>query len=392
MKPVSSVVYEGKGNPTELIPLVDLKRQYATIKPEIDEAIARVLARTDFIMGEDVHLFEGEFARFCGAKYAVGVASGTAALHLALLACGVGPGDEVITTPFTFIATTEAISHCGAWPVFADIDPNYYTIDPAQIEQKITSRTKAVVPVHLYGQPADMAPIMELAQAYNLKVIEDAAQAHGAEYRLQRVGSVGNAACFSFYPGKNLGAYGDAGMVTTNDEEIAHHVRLLRNHGRESKYEHLMEGYGERLDTLQAAILRVKLRHLEAWIQARRERARWYNEALAGSRLGLPQERPGSRHVYHLYVVRASQRDDLAAHLKGQGITTGIHYPIPLHLQPAYQAHRYCRGEFPISEAVALEVLSLPLFAELGPGEVETVFRALVHFQPSDAKDVSHVR
>jgi dTDP-4-amino-4,6-dideoxygalactose transaminase len=317
------------------------------------------------------------------------VASGTAALHLALLACGVGPGDEVITTPFTFIATTEAISHCGARPVFVDIDAGYYTIAPAKIEAKITPRTKAIIPVHLYGQPADMTPIMEIARAYGLKVIEDAAQAHGAEYRGQRVGSIGDAACFSFYPGKNLGAYGDAGMVTTNDEEIAHQVRLLRDHGRKSKYEHLVEGYGERLDTLQAAILRVKLRHLEDWNEARRERARWYDEMLAGSGLGLPQERPGSRHVYHLYVVRTPQRDGLAAHLKAQGIATGMHYPIPLHVQPAYSHLVSITGDSSMAECAAREVLSLPMFPELTLQEVEEIVRVIGRFfSPSLAAEL----
>ena len=367
-----------------MIPFVDLKVQYDSIKDEIDEAIQKVLNNTSFIMGEELKKFEEEFARFCNVKYAIGVANGSDALILALRACEIGEGDEVITVPHTFIATTEAISNVGGKVVFVDIDPKTYTIDIAKIEEKINERTKAIIPVHLYGQPADMDPIMKLAKKYNLKVIEDAAQAHGAEYKGKKVGSIGDVACFSFYPGKNLGAYGDAGMVVTNNEEIAEKVKLLRNHGRiTKKYEHDIEGYSSRLDNLQAAILRVKLRHLNKWNESRRENAKKYNKLLNNiGGITTPYEANYAKHVYHLYVIGVEKegRDKLREELKSKGIATGIHYPIPLHLQPAYNYLGYKRGDFPITEKASQEIISLPMFAELSDEQIEEIVKIIRNY------------
>lgn len=360
-----------------MIPLVDLKAQYAAVQPEIDAAIRRVVSKADFILGEEVDSFEKEFAAFCQAKYCVGVASGTAALHLALRACGIGPEDEVITTPHTFIATAEAISQTGARPVFVDIEPDGYNLDPAQIEAALTPRTKAILPVHLYGQPANMKPILEIARRHGLRVIEDAAQAHGAEHCGRPVGTWSDVACFSFYPAKNLGAYGDGGAVTTNDPKIADTVRLLRNHGRSEKYEHLVQGYGERLDALQAAILRAKLPHLADWNARRRHHAQYYRQLLRGLSEVLPQEQVDTTPVYHLFVIRTSDRDRLQAHLKAQGIQTGIHYPIPLHLQPAYQHLGYGEGVFPLTEEAARRVLSLPMYPELSDEQIGRIVAAV---------------
>jgi len=337
----------------------------------------RVFNNSAFILGREVEEFEIEYAAFCGASYCVGVASGTAALHLALLACGVGPSDEVITTPLTFIATAEAVSHCGAVPVFADIDPQTCNIDPAKIEATITDRTKAILPVHLYGQPADMDPIRSIARRYGLKVIEDAAQAHGAQYKGKRTGTLGDVACFSFYPGKNLGAYGDAGAVVTNDPGIAQQVRLLRDHGRESKYDHLVVGYGERLDALQAAILRVKLRYLDRWNEARRDAARRYGDLLQSLPVGLPVEMAGAQSVYHLFVIQLARRNDVEECMKGEGIGVGIHYPVPLHLQPAYKNLPGPTRALPQSEKAASQVLSLPLHSDLTEEVQLRVFESL---------------
>lgn len=347
------------------IQLVDLKAQYAIIQPEIDAAIERVLSNTSFILGKEVAQFEAQFAEYVNAKGAVGVASGTAALQLALLACGVGPGDEVITTAHTFIATAEPISQVGAKPVFADIEADTYNLDPALVEKMITSRTKAIMPVHLYGQPARLDDFRDLATRHNLWLIEDAAQAHGAEYREQRCGSIGDLACFSFYPGKNLGAYGDAGAVTSNSDELLSKVRKLRDHGRTSKYEHDEIGFGERLDGLQGAILGAKLPHLEAWTAKRRAHASLYNELLNGRDVVTPYESPDVRHVYHLYVIRTPRRDEVLAQLKSKGINAGVHYPIPLHRQPAYIKQGYGSVSLPVTEKAAKEVLSLPLYPEL---------------------------
>ena len=383
------------------IPLVDLKAQYQAIKPEIDAAIARVIGHCGFILGEEVRRFEADFAAFCDlpASAAVGVDSGTAALHLALLACGVGPGDdetpsrltsrhggrdgvsEVIVPSHTFIATASNISHLGARPVFVDIDLDTYNLDPAKIEAAITPCTRAIIPVHLYGQPADMAPILDIARRHGLRVIEDAAQAHGATYRGQKVGGLGDVGIFSFYPGKNLGAYGDAGMLVSRDPQIADTARLLRDHGRRDKYEHLIEGYNYRLDALQAAILGAKLPHLGAWNAQRRHHAAAYNAALADLELVRPIEAPDRTHVYHLYVVRVERRDELLAYLKVQGIGAGVHYPIPLHRQPAYRHLGYRPGDFPATERAANEVLSLPMYPELTPAQIAEVAAAIADFQ-----------
>ena len=367
------------------IPLVDLKTQHLALQDEIDDAIGRVIADSAFILGEEVASFEREFAHFCQAKYAIGVSSGTSALHLALIACGVSPGDEVITTPFTFIATAEAISHIGAKPVFVDIEPDSYTIDPTKIEAAITSRTKAILPVHLYGQSAEVEPILEIAGQHGLKVVEDAAQAHGAEYRGKRVGTLGNVTCFSFYPGKNLGALGDGGAIVTNDEEIAETVGLLRNHGRQEKYTHLLVGYNYRLDAIQAAILRVKLKWLEDWNHKRRQHADSYRNLLGSFELVLPYQKEHCLPVFYVFVVRCKRRDALAQWLKKQGIETGIHYPLPLHLQPAYQHLNYQKGDFPIAEQVADEVLSLPMFPELTESQIEEVVAAIRSFRLQQA-------
>jgi dTDP-4-amino-4,6-dideoxygalactose transaminase len=363
------------------IPLVDLKAQYAAIKPEIDAAMQRVVDNTQFILGKEVSEFEKNFAAFCRASHCVGTDSGTAALHLALLICDVKPGDEVITTTHTFVATAEVISLIGARPVLVDIDPRTYNIDPNAIEHAITPRTRAIIPVHLYGQPAEMDAILDLARKHNLRVIEDAAQAHGAEYRGRRAGSLGDVACFSFYPGKNLGAYGDAGALVTNDADLAARARMLRDHGRRDKYEHLIVGYGYRLDALQAAILGAKLPHLDAWNARRRELADCYTELLSNGDLELPYCPPHITSVYHIYCIRHKNRDGLQKHLKARGIETGIHYPIPLHLQPVYQNLGYQRGDFPHTEKAAGEILSLPMYPELTDAQVEMIVEAVKEFR-----------
>lgn len=347
------------------VQLVDLGAQYRSIRPEIDAAIQRVLDTTSFILGDEVHRFETAWARHVGAGGAVGVSSGTAAIELALRALGVRPGDEVITAAHTFIATAEAITNAGARPVFADIDPATFAIDPDHVEDLITPRTRAVLPVHLYGHPADMGALMDIAARRDLWVIEDAAQAHGAAIGRRPVGSIGHLACFSFYPGKNLGAYGDAGAVTGNDPVVLDRVRRLRDHGRTTKYEHVEVGFAERIDALQAAILAAKLPHLEAWTEARRRHARRYVELLSEAGVTVPTEQRGVRHVYHLFVVRSGRRDDLLEHLREAGVMAGIHYPIPLHRQPAYVALGYGDVSLPHTERAAAEVLSLPIYPEL---------------------------
>ena len=364
----------------EFIPVVDLKAQYAAIKPEVDTAIQRVLAHAQYIQGPEVRSFEEAFARFVGAEAAIGVASGTAALHLALLACGIGPGDEVITTPFTFYATAEAINQAGAMPVFVDIAPDTCNLDPTKIEAAITPRTRAIIPVHLYGQSADMDEILSIARQHGLRVIEDAAQAHAAEHHGRRCGSLGDLACFSFYPSKNLGCYGDGGMVTGSDPELLARIRRLRDHGRVGKYEHVELGWGSRLDALQAAILGAKLPHLERWTAQRRAAAARYNDLLAGAEVVTPTARPYNRHVYYCYVIRAPRRDALAAHLTAQGIDTVVHYPIPMHLQPAYREMGLGPGTFPVAEAAAQQVLSLPMFPEISPDQQQRVAGAVRSF------------
>jgi dTDP-4-amino-4,6-dideoxygalactose transaminase len=353
----------------------ELRSQYASIREEIDAAIARVLERGWFILGPEVEAFEAEFAAYCGARYGIGVGSGTEALHLALWACGVGPGDEVITVAHTAVPTINAISLTGARPVFVDVDPATYTMDPAAAAAAVTPRTRALLPVHLYGHPADMAPLRELAERHGLWLIEDAAQAHGARYRGARVGTLGHLAAFSFYPTKNLGAYGDGGMVVTNDATLAGRVRRLRNYGQSDRYHHEVLGLNSRLDELQAAVLRVKLRHLDAWTAARRERAARYTAALG--RAIPPAEAPWAQHVYHLYVVRVPQRAAVQEALARAGIGTLIHYPVPAHLQRAYAFLGVARGSLPVTERLAEEVLSLPLYPELPLAQVDEVAATL---------------
>ena len=361
-----------------MIPFVDLKTQYLSIKNEIDTAVLKVLESTQFVLGNEVKAFEKEFADYCNADYGIAVNTGTSALHLALLAAGISAGDEVITVPFTFVATTAAICYTGATPVFVDIDPVSYTIDITQIEKAITERTKAILPVHLYGQPADMEPILDIARRHGLVVIEDAAQAHGAEYKGQRVGSIGDIGCFSFYPGKNLGAYGEGGMAVTNNPEYAQTMGMLRDWGQERRYHHVLKGYNYRMDGIQGAILRVKLRYIEAWTEGRRTHAAKYDQLLASSGVSIPAVMPYSRHVYHVYAVRSPERDALQQSLQEQEIQTGIHYPIPVHLQPAYADLGYKSGDFPHSEAASREVLSLPMYAELGTESQTQVAKAVI--------------
>lgn len=364
----------------QTIPLVDLHAQYVPLRAEILAAIGGVLDGMQLFLGENVQGFEAEFAEYCGTRYAVGLGSGTEALHLALIACGMGPGDQVITVSHTFIATVEAIYLTGATPVLVDIDPETYTIDVSQIEEKITSNTKAIIPVHLYGQPADMDPILAIAEKHGLVVVEDACQAHGAEYKGKRTGSLGNVGCFSFYFSKNLGAYGEAGICVTNDPEIARHLRMLRDHGSEEKYYHSMMGVNARLDEIQAAILRVKLRRLDEWNDARRSSAYLYNELLIDSPVVTPNEVEYARHVYHLYVIRTSQRDKLQAYLRERGIATGIHYPVPIHLQTAWRRGNHQTESLPITERYAREILSLPMFPEMTAEQVTSVVNAINTF------------
>jgi dTDP-4-amino-4,6-dideoxygalactose transaminase len=360
-----------------VIPFVDLKAQYASIKDEVNAAIQGVLESCQFTLGSEVAAFEQEFAAYCQAKHGIGVNTGTSALHLALLAAGVKAGDEVITVPFTFVATVSAIYYTGARPVFVDIDPRSFNMDVTALEAAITDKTKVILPVHLYGQSADMDPILEIARKHGLVVIEDAAQAHGAEYKGRRTGSMGDMGCFSFYPGKNLGAYGEGGMVVTNNADYARTIRMLRDWGAERKYEHVLKGYNYRLEGIQGAVLRVKLRYLEAWTEARRSAAACYDRLLAGSGVPTPSAMPYARHVYHIYAVRSQRRRAWQQALQEEGIQTGIHYPIPVHLLPAYADLGYRAGQFPQAEKAAAEVLSLPMYPELTTAQCETVCRAV---------------
>jgi dTDP-4-amino-4,6-dideoxygalactose transaminase len=359
------------------VPFVDLRAQYHSIKAEVDSAVLAVLDSTQFVLGPAVAAFEESFAAYCSTQFALGVNSGTSALHLALLACGVGPGDEVITTPHTFIATVSAVDYCGATPVFVDIDPATFCIDPARLEAAITERTKVILPVHLYGRPCDMGPIMDVARRHGLRVVEDAAQAHGAEYAGRRVGSIGDLGCFSFYPGKNLGAYGEGGAVTTNDPDLAERVRVLRDWGAAVKYHHDLKGFNYRLEGVQGAVLGVKMAHIERWTELRRAAAARYDTALAGSAVTPPSRPATDRHVYHVYAVRHPRRDALQAHLHGLGVGTGIHYPIPVHLQGAFAELGLGAGSFPHAEAAASEVLSLPMFPELTDEQTAEVVAAV---------------
>jgi dTDP-4-amino-4,6-dideoxygalactose transaminase len=362
-----------------MVPFVDLKAQYRVIKQEIDAAITGVVESAHFVLGPEVEAFESEFAAYLGVRHCIGVNSGTAAVQLALMAAGIGAGDEVIVPANSFFASAEAVSTAGATPVFVDADPVSYTIDVGQVEGAITDRTRAILPVHLYGQPADLDPVLEIAERHQLLVIEDAAQAHGAEYKGRRVGGFGQAGCFSFYPGKNLGAYGEAGAVVTNDEEIAKLARLLRDHGSARKYQHDLIGYNFRLEAIQGAVLRVKLRHLDHWNQLRRDRADRYNNLLRDTDLILPREQSFARHIYHLYVVQSECRDNLQQKLAAAGVQTVMHYPIPIHLQPAYQSLGYAEGAFPETEKLCRRVLSLPMFPELSDAQQDEVMQAIKH-------------
>lgn len=365
------------------IPFVDLKSQYRQIKDEVDPAVLAVMQRGDFILGGAVAEFERTFAEYCGVKYCVGVDSGYSALEMIIRAYDIGPGDEVITAANTFIATTLAISNAGAVPVLVDCDPATYNIDASKIEAAITSRTRAIMPVHLYGQVADMDAIRAIARKHNLLVFEDAAQASGARYKGRMAGSLGDAAAFSFYPGKNLGAYGDGGAVTTDNADIAEKLRLLRNIGQKVKYFHEVKGYNHRLDTMQAAVLSVKLPYLDVWNTSRRRAAATYADLLAGLPIVTPQTADYADHIFHLYVVRVADRESLMDYLKEKGIATGLHYPIPIHLQPAYAELGYERGDFPITEAYAETILSLPIFAELDDEKVAYVAGAIRDFLTS---------
>jgi dTDP-4-amino-4,6-dideoxygalactose transaminase len=361
-----------------MIPFIDLKAQYHSIKDEIDDAIKNVLESCQFALGEEVFNFEAEFASECGSSHAIAVNSGTSALHLALLAAGIGPGDEVITVPYTFVGTIAAICYTGAYPVLVDIEPRSYTIAVDQIEKAITDKTKAILPVHLYGQAADMDPIMEIAKRHHLVVIEDACQAYGAEYKGKRVGGIGDLACFSFYPGKNLGAYGEGGITLTNNAAYARTIRMLRQWGQEERYVHLLRGFNYRMDGIQGAVLRVKLKHIEAWTEARRRCAQKYNDLLSETNLVTPIETENNRHVYYLYTVRVSNREALSKALKAENIEALIHYPIPVHLQPAYLDLGYTAGAFPCSEEVAKEVISLPLYPEMKDSALQTVSDVII--------------
>jgi len=360
-----------------MIPLVDLKAQYHSIKVEVDAAVAGVLESSQFILGQEVAAFEEEFAAYCGARFGVGVNSGTSALHLALLAAGVGPGDEVITTPFTFVATAAAIYYCGAKPVYADIDPVTFNLNADQVEARITPRTKAIVPVHLYGQPADMDPILDIGRRHKLFVIEDAAQAHGAEYKGRRAGSMGDLGCFSFYPSKNLSACGEGGLVTTSDPALNRTIRMLRDWGMEKRYHHQLRGFNYRMEAMQGAILRVKLRHLEPWTEARRAHAQAYNQLLAGTPVKTPAAASWARHVYCVYAIRVPQRDALLAVLHSQGIQAGIHYPFPIYALEPYREPEWRAADFPHAEAAAAEQISLPIFPELTREQMARVAEAV---------------
>ncbi len=359
------------------VPFVDLRAQHATIASEVRAAIQDVLERSDYILGKDVGLLEEEFAQYIGSRHAVGLGSGLAALELTLRAYGIGPGDEVITAANTFIATVLAVSAVGALPVLVDIDPVTYNISCAALESAITTRTRAILPVHLYGQPADMEPILAVARRHHLLVIEDAAQAHGAKYSGQHVGTWGDAAAFSFYPAKNLGAYGDAGMAVTDDTAIAEKVRCLRNYGERAKYHHVVVGTNSRLDTIQAAILRIKLRHLDQWNRARQQHAAAYHSLLKGLPVVRPEKLEKAEHVYHLYVIQVENRDQLKDSLRSQGVATGIHYPIPIHLQEACADLGHAQGAFPVTERAATRILSLPMYPEMTTAQREYVAAAL---------------
>ena len=363
--------------PPLTVPFVDLKAQYRRIREEVHRALDAVMEKAAFVLGDAVRDFEAAFAARHGVKHCVAVSSGTSALHAALVAMGIGPGDEVVVPANTFIATAEAVSHCGATPRFADVGEDDYCLDPASLESAITARTKAVIPVHLYGQPAEMDEIVRVAERHGLEILEDCSQAHDAEYRGRKVGTFGRAAAFSFYPSKNLGAYGEAGAVLTNDPALAEKVRMLRDHGGRKKYHHEFVGYNYRMDGFQGAVLGVKLRYLAEWTERRRRAAARYRELLDGLPVRLPREKPHVRHVYHLFVIRVAERDRVAAALNDKGIATGVHYPIPLHLSEAYRELGYREGDFPVAEAASKEILSLPIYPELTDEQMDYVAKCL---------------
>ena len=367
------------------VPFLDLRIQYKQIEQEVVPMLRDAMANAAFIGGPQVSGFETEFAEFCDSRYCVGVNSGTDALRFALMAVGVGHGDEVITVPNTFIATTEAISQVGATPVFVDILPDTCNIDASLIKEKITKKTKAIIPVHLYGQPADMDPILKIARSNNIAVIEDACQAHGALYKNRKAGSMGAVGCFSFYPGKNLGAFGEGGAIVTQDEAIAQKIKMIRDHGQRKKYIHDMEGYNGRLDAIQAGVLRIKLKRLSDWNKSRRENAAYYNELLSEiPSINLLTEAEFAHSVYHLYVILANNRDELQNFLNDKGIATGLHYPLPLHLQKAYAHLQYKNGAFPVTEDVANRLLSLPMFPELTREQIEHVVHSIKEYMKGD--------
>lgn len=368
-----------------MIPFLDLKAQHRQIRPKLDAAIARVVDSAQFILGPEVSAFEERFAEYCGTKHCIALNSGTSALHLALLAAGVGPGDEVITVSMTFVATTAAILYCGAKPVFVDVDPKTWTMDPALIEKAITPKTKAILPVHLHGLMADMDAIARIAREHRLIVIEDAAQSHGAEYRGRRAGSIGDIGCFSFYPGKNLGAIGEGGAIVSNNPELARRVALLRDWGQETKYHHVLPGYNFRMDGLQGAALNVKMDYIEAWTEGRRTAARKYDQLIAFDRCNRPSPPADCRHVYHVYAIEIDERDQVQKKLQAAGIGTGIHYPIPVHLQKAYSELGYRQGDLPVTERLANRFLSLPIYPELQPAQIAQVVDAVADAIPSMA-------
>jgi dTDP-4-amino-4,6-dideoxygalactose transaminase len=359
------------------VPFVDLRAQHHGIRQELDQAVQDVIESTAFVLGPAVQDFESDFAQYLGVDHAVGTSNGTTALQLALLALGVGEGDEVIVPAQTFIATAEAVAHVGARPVFVDVLESTACMDPAALASAITPRTRAIVPVHLFGQAAELDSILEVARARGIPVVEDACQAHGATYHGRRVGSFGIASCFSFYPGKNLGAFGEGGAVVTNDAHLASRVRRLRDHGQSQRYHHTEIGYNARMEGIQGAVLSVKLRYLDRWNESRRAHAAYYREWLEGSGVRLPVEAPRREHVYHLFVVRSEDRNILREHLTHQGIQTGLHYPVPLHLQPAFSSMGHRPGAFPAAEAWAKQALSLPMFAELTRAQLDDVIEGV---------------
>ncbi len=368
---------KAKKEPVTSVPLLDLKRQYASIKTEVDEAVHKVLHHAQFILGPEVKTFEENIASYCKTKFAIGVASGTDALLISLRACGVGPGDEVIIPTFSFFATAGVVHNLGAQPVFVDIGPYTYNLDPDLIEEKISKKTKVIMPVHLFGQTCDMDPILNLAKKYNLKVVEDAAQALSAEYKNKKAGSLGDLGCFSFFPSKNLGGMGDGGMVVTNNPELAEKVKLLRTHGAKQKYYHDQVGYNSRLDTLQAGVLNVKLKYLDSWSKKRREHAQVYNENLQGLQIQLPKAESFNYHIYNQYTISVPNRDGLKDFLKQKGIGCEIYYPVPLHLQECFRYLGYENGSCPVAEKKAQEVISLPVFPELTEAEQTYVISAI---------------